>query len=108
MGRNFKITEAQREMLLREGVTIQGETDSTGKADISKTAQAISSSGIDSKNARVVFPGTAISGGANSSTQTVMSEHRIVTKKQLTENRLRYLREHSEVVPFDKFIKSLN
>ena len=47
MGKKYKITEAQYNEMLSEGVTIQGETDSSGKADLSKTSQAISNSGID-------------------------------------------------------------
>ena len=108
MARKFKITEEQREMLLKEGITIQGETDQSGRADVSKTAQAISNSGVDSKKVNVQFPGTSMTGGTNSTTQTVVSEHKLITKSQLMENRLRYLRENSEVMSFDNFIKNLH
>ena len=95
MAKKFKITEAQRDALLAEGVTIQGETDSVGKADTNKTAQAISNSGIDPKKVNVEFSGTAMTGG-NPNGQTSMREHRIITKKQLQANRLRYLKENSD------------
>ena len=107
MAKKFKITEAQRDALLAEGVTIQGETDSVGKADTSKTAQAISNSGIDPKKVDVKFNGTAMTGG-NSDGQTSMREHRIITKKQLQANRLRYLKENSEILSLNNFMKKLH
>ena len=107
MAKKFKITEAQRDALLAEGVTIQGETDSVGKADTNKTAQAISNSGIDPKKVNVEFSGTAMTGG-NPDGQTSMREHRIITKKQLQANRLRYLKENSEVLLLNNFMKKLH
>lgn len=107
MAKKFKITEAQRDALLAEGVTIQGETDSVGKADTNKTAQAISNSGIDPKKVDVKFNGTAMNGG-NSDGQVSMREHRIITKKQLQANRLRYLKENSEVLSLNNFMKKLH
>ena len=107
MAKKFKITEAQRDALLAEGVTIQGETDSVGKADTNKTAQAISNSGIDPKKVNVEFSGTAMTGG-NPNGQTSMREHRIITKKQLQANRLRYLKENSEVLLLNNFMKKLH
>ena len=107
MAKKFKITEAQRDALLAEGVTIQGETDSVGKADTNKTAQSISNSGIDPKKVNVEFSGTAMTGG-NSDGQTSMREHRIITKKQLQANRLRYLKENSEVLLLNNFMKKLH
>ena len=107
MAKRFKITEAQRDALLAEGVTIQGETDSVGKADTNKTAQAISNSGIDPKKVKVEFNGVAISGG-NSNGTTSVAESRMVTKKQLQANRLRYLKENSEVLSLNNFMKKLH
>lgn len=107
MGKKYKITEAQYNEMLSEGVTIQGETDSSGKADLNKTSQAISNSGVDPKKVKVEFGGTALASGSNSATQTVVAEHRLITKKELQENRRRYLKENSEVLHFNKFIKNL-
>ena len=107
MAKKFKITEAQRDALLAEGVTIQGETDSVGKADTNKTAQAISNSGIDPKKVNVELSGTAMTGG-NPNGQTSMREHRIITKKQLQANRLRYLKENSEILSLNNFMKKLH
>ena len=107
MAKRFKITEAQRDALLAEGVTIQGETDSVGKADTNKTAQTISNSGIDPKKVNVEFSGTAMTGG-NPNGQTSMREHRIITKKQLQANRLRYLKENSEILSLNNFMKKLH
>lgn len=105
MSRKFKITEMQAKQMIDEGVAIQGETDSTGKADPSKTAQAMTSSGIDPKKVKVEFQGTAMTSGSNASS---VSEHRIVTKKELQANRLRYLKENSEVLSFNNFMKQLH
>ena len=107
MAKKFKITEAQRDALLAEGVTSQGERDSVGKADTNKTAQAISNSGIDPKKVNVEFSGTAMTGG-NPNGQTSMREHRIITKKQLQANRLRYLKENSEILSLNNFMKKLH
>lgn len=111
MPKTFKITEAQHQQMIEEGVVIQGATDSTGKADINKTSQQISSTGIDPKKTKVEFDGSAMSGGGGdttTTTTTTVSEHRVVTKKELQENRLRYLRENSQVMSFDKFMKNLH
>ena len=108
MAKKFKITEVQRDVLLLEGVTIQGETDSVGKADTSKTAQAISNSGIDPKKVDVKFNGAAMTGGNSDGQTTPMREHRIITKKQLQANRLRYLKENSEVLSLNNFMKKLH
>lgn len=103
MPKKFKITEAQYNTMMNEGVTIQGNVDSTGKADISATNQEMSNGGIDKNKVKVEFPGTAMSGG-----QSSIAEHRVVTKQQLKENRLRYLKENSEVMTFSNFIKKLH
>lgn len=105
MAKKFKITEAQRDALLSEGVAIQGETDSSGKADTNKTAQAMASSGINPKKVKVEFDGVEISGGDGT---TSVAESRIVTKKQLQANRLRYLKENSEVLSLNNFMKKLH
>lgn len=105
MAKKFKITESQYNQMLDEGVAIQGQTDSTGKADTSKTAQEMSNSGIDPKKVTVEFNGTAMNGGGSSST---ISEHRLVTKKELQSNRLRYLKENSEIMSFNNFMKTLH
>ena len=107
MAKKFKITEVQRDALLAEGISIQGETDSTGKADTNKTAQAMASSGIDPKKVKVEFNGVAMSGGNNNGTTSV-AEHRVITKKQLQANRLQYLKENSEVLSLNNFMKKLH
>ena len=107
MAKKFKITEAQRDALLSEGISIKGETDSTGKADTNKTAQEIASSGIDPKKVKVEFNGLEMSGGNENGTTSV-AEHRVITKKQLQANRLRYLKENSEVLSLNNFMKKLH
>lgn len=110
MAKKFKITEAQYNQILSEGVAIQGATDSTGKADVAKTAQSMSASGIDPKKVNVEFSGEAMTSGGdtNGSSTTTVTEHRLITKKELQANRLRYLKENSEVLSFNNFMKNLH
>lgn len=112
MAKRFKITEAQYNQMLSEGVTIQGATDATGKADVAKTAQSMSVSGVDPKKVDVTFSGASMTsgGGDENGTTTTQSvtEHRLITKKELQANRLKYLKEHSEVMSFNNFMKQLH
>ena len=110
MARKFKITEEQYNQMLAEGVAIQGATDSTGKADVQKTAQSMSASGIDPNKVNVQFSGKSMTNGGDDSSATnpSITEHRLITKKELQENRLRYLKENSEVMSVNKFLKSLS
>lgn len=109
MARKFKITEEQYNQMLAEGVAIQGATDSTGKADVQKTAQSMSASGIDPNKVSVNFSGSSMTGGGDTTSDTTPSitEHRLVTKRELQANRLRYLKENSEVMSVNNFMKSL-
>ena len=110
MAKKFKITETQYNQILSEGISIQGVTDSTGKADISKTAQSMSASGIDPKKVSVAFSGESMTSGGdtNGSSTITVTEHRLITKKELQANRLRYLKENSEVLSFNNFMKNLH
>lgn len=109
MARKFKITEEQYNQMLAEGVAIQGATDSTGKADVQKTAQSMSASGIDPNKVSVQFSGSSMTDGGDTTSATTPSitEHRLVTKRELQANRLRYLKENSEVMSVNNFMKSL-
>jgi predicted amino acid dehydrogenase len=110
MPKRFKITEQQYNQMLDEGVSINGVTDASGKADINKTAQSMAASGIDPKDVTVSFSGSAMSGGTGDTTLTEGNKksHRLITKKELKENRLRYLKENSEIISFNNFMKSLH
>ena len=46
--------------------------------------------------------------GGNENGTTSVAEHRIITKKQLQANRLRYLKENSEVLSLNNFMKKLH
>lgn len=108
MAKKFKITETQYKQMLDEGVAvIQGSVNpSTGRADTQATSDNLTKSGIDPKKVKVEFQGTAMSGG--DTTGATVTEHRLVTKKELQSNRLRYLKENSEILPFNQFIKNLH
>lgn len=108
MARKIKLTEEQYQQMLSE-VTIQGVT-TNGKADTNATATAIQQSGANPNNVNVSFKGTEMTGsgsGSTSTSQQATNEHRIVTKKELQANRLRYLKEHSEVYSLNNFLSKL-
>lgn len=105
MAKKFKLTQSQYDEMIAEGVTIQGEVDSSGKADPSKTASVMSSSGIDPNKVTVEFNGAQMRSGSPDSSS--VTEHRLVTKKELQANRLRYLKENSEILSFNNFLKRL-
>lgn len=113
MAKRFKITENQYNQMLAEGIAVQGETTSDGKPDISKTGQNISANLKNANDATVTFKGSAFTGGQTSadSTSSIQAEgknHRLITKRELQANRLRYLKENSEVLSFNNFIKKLH
>lgn len=112
MPKTFKITEAQRNHLMSEGVAITQniplKSDGSGiDSDKFKTA-------AQEAEPNTVFTTTAKEASGNNGTQNTVTiaaptnEHRIVTKKELQTNRLRYLKENSDVFSFNDFLKQLH
>lgn len=106
MAKKFKITESQYKQMLGEGVAIQAQTNSQGTVDgdsLKKTAQEVKSD-PNIKNTPIEVDPNKVAGAGNSS----MFEHRLITKKELQTNRLRYLKENSEVLSLNNFMKKLH
>ena len=77
MGRNLKISEDQYKKALSEGITLNADVDACN-GDVKQA--------ID---------------------KTKQNEGKIITKKQLQENRLRVLKENSELYSLNDFLNKL-
>lgn len=97
MIRKLKITEEQYNHALKEGVTLTADLDAANgdvKKAVEQTKQTAQKSGVDLKKATIQMPADT-------------SEGKLITKKQLTENRLKALKECSMLYHFDEFIKQI-
>lgn len=108
MAKKFKITEAQRDALLAEGVavnlplTANKEIDKKGVNDINNKF------GGDGVTLTTNSKSLSDTGSDSTTTIATESKHRLITKKQLQANRLRYLKENSEVLSLNNFMKKLH
>lgn len=97
MGRKIRITEEQYNMAIREGVTINADLDAANgdpkKAFDTAKANA-EKEGLKSGEYNVEFPN--------------VQESKLITKKQLQENRLKALKENSQVYSVKDFINKFN
>lgn len=95
MGRKFRLTEEQVNMLKESGVTLTADL-SAANGDVSKavetTKQEASQSGIDPKKVNIQIPAT---------------ENKIITKKSIYENRLNALKKTSTVYSLKDFFKEI-
>lgn len=108
MAKKFKITEAQRDALLAEGVavnlplTANKEIDKKGVNDINNKF------GGDGVTLTTNSKSLSDTGSDSTTTIATESKHRLITKKQLQANRLKYLKENSEVLSLNNFMKKLH
>lgn len=108
MAKKFKITEAQRDALIAEGVavnlplTANKEIDKKGVNDINNKF------GGDGVTLTTNSKSLTDAGSDSTTTIATESKHRLITKKQLQANRLRYLKENSEVLSLNNFMKKLH
>lgn len=108
MTKKIKITEAQRDALLAEGVavnlplTANKEIDKKGVNDINNKF------GGDGVTLTTNSKSLTDAGSDSTTTIATESKHRLITKKQLQANRLRYLKENSEVLSLNNFMKKLH
>lgn len=94
--RKIKITEEQRQYALKEGITLNADVDAAGgdvKKAVDTTKQQAQKSGVDIKKATIQIPPS--------------NEGRIITKKQIIENRLKKLKQNSEYYQVSEFMKRL-
>ena len=94
MGRKFCITEEQYNMALKEGVMLNADVSAAGgdvKRAVDTTKSEAEKQGV--KDYTVAIDGKQL------------SENKLITKKELQENRLKVLKENSEVYSVKDFIK---
>ena len=108
MAKKFKITEAQMDALLAEGVavnlplTANKEIDKKGVNDINNKF------GGDGVTLTTNSKSLTDAGSDSTTTIATESKHRLITKKQLQANRLKYLKENSEILSLNNFMKKLH
>lgn len=105
--RKFKITESQYGQAIKEGVAVNLPLTPSKQIDKAEVSNIQSKFGNDSDVTLTTKP-SALTGGADSTT-TIANEstHRIVTKRELQANRLRYLKENSEILALSDFVKMM-
>lgn len=94
--RKIKITEEQRQYALKEGITLNADVDAAGgdvKKAVDITKQQAQKSGIDPKKTAIQIPPS--------------NESKIITKKQMMENRLKRFKNNSEYYSVNEFVKKL-
>ena len=96
MAKKFKITEEQYNMLMNEELHLKADPTTTGgnvNAAVQKTKQEAQKNNVNLDNATIEIPAT--------------SESKIITVKELRENRLKVLKENSQYFTLNDFIKKL-
>ena len=98
MGRNLKISEYQYRKALSEGITLNADVEACNgdvKQAIDKTKQNAKNNGIDLKKTNILVPAQS------------KKKKKIITKKQLQENRLKVLKENSELYSLNDFLNKI-
>lgn len=96
MGRNFKISREQYEQALSEGITLNADVDAcNGNVNqaIQKTKQKAKESGVDLSQATISIPAS--------------NESKLITKKELKENRLKVLKANSKLFSVKDFVNNI-
>lgn len=113
MGRKIRITEEQYKMALKEGVALnktQVLAAGNNSSDIEKARKTAEENGLPKDNFDVVAPleknnqAPQLSTNDKQNANIVVSENKLITKKQLQKNRLKVLKENSEVYTVKDFI----
>ena len=126
MGRKIRITEEQYKKILKEGVLVgsnqkftvkaQEKIGSTPEENVANTMNNLKQKYPDAdKNFEVVSPNkdnktqTVSKPNTNTSDNNIaVMENKLITKKQLQENRLKALKENSQVYSVKDFINKFN
>ena len=115
MARKFRITEEQYKMALKEGVAInktQVLAAGNNSSDIEKARNTAQENGLPKENFEVVAPleknnqSPQLSTTDKQNANVVINENKLITKKQLQENRLKALKKNSEVFTLKDFAKA--
>lgn len=94
--RKIKITEEQRQYALSEGITLNADIDAAGgdvKKAVDTAKQQAQKSGVDIKKATIQIPPS--------------NESKVITKKQMMENRLKKFKQNSDYYQVNEFVKRL-
>lgn len=98
MARKIVITEEQYNMLMQEDVSLKADV-AAANGDVNKaiqtTKQEAQKNGVNMDKATIEVPASQV------------GESRVVSIKELRENRLRLLRENSQYLTLNDFFKSL-
>ena len=95
--RKIKISEEQLKAIVKEGVKISADANGNPGQAATKGAEAANKAGLDT---------VEVTGVNNSSTQTsTFAESKLISKKELKENRLKKLKENSIVVSVGDLFK---
>ena len=125
MGRKIRITEEQYKKILKEGVLVGSnqkfsvnaqENGNTPEEKVANTMNDLKQKYPDAdKNFEVVSPNkdnktqTVSKPNTNTSNNNIaVMENKLITKKQLQENRLKALKENSQVYSVKDFINKFN
>ena len=117
MARKFRITEEQYKMALKEGVAInktQVLAAGNNSSDIETARKTAQENGLPKENFEVVAPleknnqAPQLSTTDKQNANVVISENKLITKKQLQENRLKALKKNSELYTVKDFINKFN
>ena len=88
MAKKVKITEEQINMLIKEGLTLNADVSAAGgdvKKAVDTTKQQARKNGVNLNNASIEINGSSLQNE---------NKGRLITKKELMENKLRYLNEN--------------
>ena len=94
--RKIKITEEQRQYALSEGIVLNADVDAAGgdvKKAVDTTKQQAQKSGVDVKKATIQIPPS--------------NESKVITKKQIMENRLNEFKKNSDYYSLSEFLKRI-
>ena len=108
MAKKFKITEAQRDALLAEGVAVNLPLTANKEIDKKEVNNINNKFGGDGVTLTTNSKSLTDAGSDSTTTIATESKHRLITKKQLQANRLKYLKENSEILSLNNFMKKLH
>lgn len=95
MNKKIRITEEQYRQALSEGVTLNADVSAANgdiKQAVKKTKQEAQKSGMNMNDANIQIKASDT------------NESKVISKKELMANRMKVLKEHSEIVSLKEFI----
>lgn len=95
--KKIKITEEQKQYAIKEGLTLTADVDAAGgdvKKAVDNTKKQAQDSGVDPKKTTIQIPPEA-------------NEGKFISKKAMTENRLKRLKRNSDFYSLKEFVNRL-